>query len=83
MDNDWWGETDDSLLACLRDGGAMSPAEIGLRLGISAREATAFICMLATQGKVSIRLVELADREPRRSSASRTRRRNFAAAAAR
>jgi hypothetical protein len=59
MSQDWWAETDDAILQCLRDGGAMSPSDIARRLGISSREATAVVCMLATQGKIRLGWVEL------------------------
>ena len=59
MSQDWWAETDDAILQCLRDDGAMSPTDIARRLGISPREATAVLCMLATQGKIRVGLVEL------------------------
>lgn len=60
MEN-WWTETDNAILECLRHGAAMSPAELGLRIGISEGEAIAFLCMLAREGKVRIRLVESND----------------------
>ena len=58
---DWWSETDDAILECLRSTGAMSPGELGGRVGISESEAIAFLCMLARQGRVCIRLVALND----------------------
>jgi hypothetical protein len=67
MTIDWWSETDGSILACLREVGAVSPAEIGRRLGISEGEATTFVCTLVAQGKVRIGLVELNDEEARAS----------------
>ena len=56
---DWWTETDNAILECLRTAGAMSPAELGQRVGTSEGETIAFLCMLARQGKVRIRLVAL------------------------
>lgn len=56
---DLWTETDAAVLECLRHAGAMSPGDLGQRVGISEGEAIAFLCMLARQGKVAIRLVEL------------------------
>ncbi len=56
---DWWGETDNAILDCLRHEGAMSPGELGRQLAISEGEATAFLAMLAREGKVRLRLVEL------------------------
>jgi hypothetical protein len=38
----------------------MDPAEIGRRLGISEQAASSLLWSLAAQGKVRIRLVELA-----------------------
>ncbi len=56
---DWWSETDAAILDCLRRHGAMSPIDLGRRLGVSEGEMTAFLAMLVREGKVSIRLVEL------------------------
>jgi len=56
---DWWSETEDAIVKCLGTGGAMSPGELGRRVGISEGEAIAFLCMLARERKVSIRLVGL------------------------
>jgi len=63
MVDDWWAETDDAILRCLREWGAMSPIEIAQRLGITPGESTAFLCLLATQGKVRLRLVEASEDE--------------------
>jgi hypothetical protein len=38
----------------------MDPAEIGRRLGVSADAASSWLCSLVMQGKVRIRLVEVA-----------------------
>jgi hypothetical protein len=57
---DWWYETEHAIVECLGSGGAMSPGELG-RVGISEGEAIAFLCMLARERKVSIRLVGLND----------------------
>lgn len=56
---DWWAETDNAVLECLRKAGPMNPGDLAHRIGISEGEATAFLCMLAAEGKVRIRLVEL------------------------
>ncbi len=66
---DWWSEIEHGIVECLGSGGAMSPGELGRRVGISEGEATAFLCMLAQDRKVSIRLVGLND-----EAASRTAR---------
>jgi DNA-binding Lrp family transcriptional regulator len=58
--DDLWGEIDRDLLAMLEAGGAMDPAEIGRQLGVSADAASSWLCSLVLQGKVRIRLVELA-----------------------
>jgi DNA-binding Lrp family transcriptional regulator len=62
MDN-WWTEIDGDILRRLEVNGAMAPHEIARDLGISEGEATAFLCMLAREGKVRIRLVERAGAE--------------------
>jgi hypothetical protein len=56
---DWWNDTDLSILECLKEAGPMSPGELARRVGISEGEASAFLCLLVTQGKVRIRLAEL------------------------
>ena len=56
---EWWPEIERGILECLGSGGPMSPAELGRRVGISEGEAITFLCMLAREGKVSIRLVGL------------------------
>ena len=61
MIENWWAETDDAIVQCLRERGAMSPVDLAQRLGITPGESTAFLCMLATQGKVKLRLVEASD----------------------
>jgi len=58
---DWWSETEDAIVECLGSGGAMSPGELGRRVGISEGEAIAFLCMLVRERKVSICLVGLND----------------------
>ncbi len=65
----WWSEIEHEIVECLGSGGPISPGELGRRVGISKGEAIAFLCMLAREKKVSIRLVGLHD-EP----ASRTAR---------
>lgn len=56
----WWAEIEGEILHCLEIHGAMSPLELGRWLGISEGEATAFVSMLAREGKLRIREVELA-----------------------
>src|SRR5712692_826283 len=57
---DWWSEIEHDIVECLRGDGALSPAELGHQVGISEGEATMFLCMLAREGKVRIRLAESA-----------------------
>jgi hypothetical protein len=52
----WWGDLDTAVLHCVAEG-AMDPAEIGRRLGISTDAATSLLMLLAREGKVRIRLV--------------------------
>ena len=61
MIENWWTETDDAIVQCLRERGAMSPVDLAQRLGITPGESTAFLCMLAAEGKVKLRLVEASD----------------------
>jgi hypothetical protein len=58
---DWWSETEHDIVECLRRDGALSPAELGRRVGVSETEAAMFLCMLAREGKIRIRLVESVD----------------------
>ena len=55
----FWTDLDDELLRCLgeRDG-AVTPAELGARLGMSEAAVCTIIAMLAESGKVRIRSVE-------------------------
>ena len=55
---DWWSETEHDIAECLGRDGALSPAELGRRVGVSETEAAMFLCMLAQEGKVRIRLAE-------------------------
>jgi len=55
----FWTELDDELLRCLGDrDGAVTPAEIGARLGMSEAAVCTIIVMLAESGKVRICSVE-------------------------
>ena len=56
--NEWWSDLDDDLLATLGAGGAMTPAELGRRLGVSEAAIGSLVAMLATEGRVRICLVE-------------------------
>ena len=64
MISEWWAETDNDILQCLRERGAMSPADLARRVGISPGESTALVCMLAAEGKVKVCLVALDGEEP-------------------
>ena len=57
---DWWGATDGEILECLRERGAMTLSELCEELGFSEGAATAFLAMLAREGRVRICQVELA-----------------------
>ena len=72
---DWWSETEHAIVECLGSNGPMSPEDLAQRVGISEGEATAFLCMLAREKKVLIRLVGLKDApaEPRARRAARLR----------
>ncbi len=52
----------------------MSPIDLAHRLGISPGESTTLVCLLAAQGKVRVRLVELDEEERGPAIAARTRR---------
>lgn len=56
----WWTEIEDGVLRALRGRGGVEPAEISGRLGISEPAVISLLAMLATEGKVRIRLVEAA-----------------------
>jgi predicted ArsR family transcriptional regulator len=56
----WWTDVDDAVLGCLNERGPMSPAELGRALGFSEHAAASVLSMLATEGRVRIRLVEAA-----------------------
>jgi DNA-binding Lrp family transcriptional regulator len=59
MIENWWDEVDRTILECLRDGGPMTPAELGRRAGMSEGEATAFLATLIREGRVRLQLVEV------------------------
>lgn len=58
---DWWSETEHAIVECLGSAGPMSPEDLAHRVGISEGETTAFLCMLARERKILIRLVGLKD----------------------
>jgi predicted transcriptional regulator len=56
---DFWGELDADVLRCLAEQhGAMTPTEIGRKLGMSEQGVCSIIGMLAQAGKVRIRALE-------------------------
>jgi DNA-binding Lrp family transcriptional regulator len=57
---DWWGEVDKLFLEHLAANGPMTPAELAKAAGLSEGEATAFLAMLAREGKIRICLVAAA-----------------------
>ncbi len=62
MIENFWTELDNTILECLRNGGPMSPAEVGRRTGISEGEATAFLTVLIGEGTVRLHLVGITER---------------------
>ena len=54
---EWW-DIDAEVLSALA-GGAKSPEELGATLGMSEHAVTSLLAMLAQQGRVRIRLVEV------------------------
>jgi biotin operon repressor len=54
---EWW-DIDAEVLSALA-GGAKSPEELGAALGMSEHAVTSLVAMLAQQGRVRIRLVEV------------------------
>jgi hypothetical protein len=54
---DWVEEVEQDVRACCCDGRAISPREIAARLGISERSAVSYICLLASEGRVTIERV--------------------------
>ena len=57
---DWWGATDGEILKCLEQHGQVALRELCEELGLSEGTATAFLAMLAREGRVRICEVELA-----------------------
>jgi hypothetical protein len=54
-----WSDIDDDVLGVLETEGAIDPADLGRKLGVSADAASSWVCNLVMQGKVRIKLVEL------------------------
>ncbi|HTY80750.1 MAG TPA: winged helix-turn-helix domain-containing protein [Candidatus Bathyarchaeia archaeon] len=57
---DWWGATDGEILDCLRERGTLSLDELCEKLGLTEGTATAFVAMLAREGRLRICQIELA-----------------------
>jgi hypothetical protein len=58
---DFWNELDGDVLRCLdEEQGAMAPAELGRRLGMSELAVCSILAMLTATGQVRIRSVERA-----------------------
>lgn len=77
---DWWSETEHAIVECLGNAGPMSPEALAHRVDISESEATAFLCMLAREKKISIRLVGLKDQPAGRAPRGAARLREKAPA---
>ena len=58
VEQGWWTELDDQVLACLRDG-PQSTCERAARLKLSQAGTTSLLLMLAAEGKVRVSAVEL------------------------
>src|SRR5215471_290261 len=57
---DWWTALESEILNCLEHVGTVTPAEIGRRLGIPEAATASLLSVQVRDGKVRIRLVELA-----------------------
>ncbi len=58
--NNWWGAIDGEILDRLKEHDSVSVRELCEELGLSEGAATAFLSMLAREGRVRIVQVELA-----------------------
>jgi hypothetical protein len=70
---DWWDAIDGEILDRLREHGSTSVHELCEELALSEGAATAFLSMLAREGRVRILQVELATDVPGRYGASTAR----------
>ena len=59
MDHDWWDATDGEIIDCLKTHGPMKLDALCDELRISEGEASVLLTMLACDGRVRIREVEL------------------------
>lgn len=55
----WWNAIEDEVLGCLDARGGASPVEIARRTGLSEDAVCSVLAMLAGEGRVRIRHVEL------------------------
>ena len=55
----WWGDIDGEILDCLREHGSATVNQLSEELGLSEGAASAFLAMLAREGRVRIVQVEL------------------------
>jgi len=58
---DWWSDTERAIVECLGEAGPMTPEELARRVNMTQGDATAFLCMLAREKKIAIRLVGARD----------------------
>ncbi len=56
---DFWAQLDSEVLDCLACGRAVTPEEVGDKLGVSAAAAASLLSMLALDGRVRILSAEL------------------------
>ncbi len=54
----WWDEIDREIRGCLERYGAMTPGELGDRLGLSEHAVSSLLSFLASEGKLKIARVE-------------------------
>ncbi|HXG04048.1 MAG TPA: winged helix-turn-helix domain-containing protein [Candidatus Binatia bacterium] len=57
MIDDWIEQVEAEVMACLRDAPTMSPRELAARLGTSESTAISYICLLASEGRLTIERV--------------------------
>ena len=69
---DWWTETDDAIVECLRILGPTSPEELARRVGLSVGDVSAFLALLVREDRVRIRSVDLTAEEKSRLSVLQT-----------
>jgi hypothetical protein len=67
VDEPWWDDLDAEVIACLTRHGACSPSDVARHLGLPEPATISLLCLLAQQGRITIRLVEYpaAERESR------------------